>query len=437
MHPADIDAFHVKRETLDPEKYLVLEYYLETLVEPREGSAHLCQEMSTAQWSRVGVNEDFRPKFGAKVVNLEILDENAQPSSPYLADLMGKPYDKVYAFNATIYYPYGNFGTKIPNLLTAVCGEGVFHAPDVCAVRMLDIGFPDSFLSDFQGPQFGVQGLREILGVYNRPLLFGVIKPNVGLAPEPFAELGFQAWLGGLDIAKDDEQLGDVSWSSVDERSKRLGKLRKQAEEETGEKKIYLSNITDEVDHLLELHDIAVANGANALMVNGMTTGFSAVRMLRKHAKVPLVSHFDFMAPYIQLPWFGVKDRVFTKLQRMAGYDVLIYPGLDSRLKASQEDVLDNAHACLDKLGDLKTMLPVPAGSQWAGSLGELYQLLGTVDFAIVPGRAVFGHPNGPKSGAASLRQGWEAVSQGMTLEQYASDHEELRLAIEMHKYEG
>jgi len=433
MQKADIDAFHAKRETLDPEKYLVLSYYLESLVEPREASAHLCQEMSTAQWSRVDSEEDFRPQFGAKVVDIAMINDNAQPSSPYLAETMGKAYDHVYAFNVTIFYPYHNFGKKIPNLLTAVCGEGVFHAPDICAVRLLDIDFPPSFLVDFQGPQFGVKGLRTLLNVPERPLLFGVIKPNVGLPPQPFAELGYQAWLGGLDIAKDDEQLGDVAWSSLADRTRLLGELCKRAEAETGEKKMYLANITDEVDQLIASHDLAVKNGAKAVMINGMTTGFSAIRMLRKHAQVPLVSHFDFMAPYIQLPWFGVRDKVFTKLQRMAGYDVLIYPGLDSRLKTTKEEVLANAEACLCEMGGLKKMLPVPAGSQWAGSLDSLYQLLGTTDFGIVPGRAVFGHPMGPRGGAASLRQGWDAVCAGKTLDAYAKDHEELRLAIEMH----
>ena len=80
----------------------------------------------------------------------------------------------------------------------------------------------------------------------------------------------------------------------------------------------------------------------------------------------------------------------------MVGYDVLIYPGLDSRLKATEEDVITNARTCLAKMGDLKTTLPVPAGSQWAGSLENLYKMLGTYDFGIVPGRAVFGHPMGP-----------------------------------------
>jgi len=432
MKKADVDAFYADRGSLDRQKYIILKYYLETLIEPREAAAHLCQEMSTAQWSRVGVDEDFRPEFGAKVVELTVLDDQARPSSPYLVSTMGSAAERVARVNVTIGYPYHNFGTKIPNLLTAVCGEGVFHAPNICAIRLVDIDFPESFLADFQGPQFGVAGLRDMLGVYDRPLLFGVIKPNVGLAPEPFAQLGFEAWSGGLDIAKDDEQLGDVDWSSVEERSRRLGALRKRAEELTGEKKIYLCNITDEVDRLMELHDIAVRNGANAVMVNGMTTGFSAVRMLRKHAQVPIVSHFDLMGPFIQLPWFGVKDQVFTKIQRMAGFDVLIYPGFDHRLKTSREDVLDNAKACLQPMGSLKPMLPVPAGSQWAGSLQPLYETLGSVDFGIVPGRAVFGHPQGPRGGAASLRQGWEAVEKGIDMQEYSRTHRELQEAIEM-----
>ena len=131
-----------------------------------------------------------------------------------------------------------------------------------------------------------------MLGVYDRPIFFGVIKPNIGLSPEPFAELAYQAWLGGLDIAKDDEMLGDVAWSPLEERTRLLGKAKRKSEQETGQKKIYLANITDEVDRLIALHDIAVKSGANALMVNGMTTGLSAVRMLRKHTQVPLIAQF-------------------------------------------------------------------------------------------------------------------------------------------------
>jgi ribulose-bisphosphate carboxylase large chain len=57
-------------------------------------------------------------------------------------------------------------------------------------------------------------------------------------------------------------------------------------------------------------------------------------------------------------------------------------------------------------LGYLKPSLPIPAGSQWAGSLPELYQALGPIDFAIVPGRGTFKHLQGPEGGARSLQRG-------------------------------
>ncbi len=218
----------------------------------------------------------------------------------------------------------------------------------------------------------------------------------------------------------------------MSERAEKLGRARLAAEKATGEKKIYLANITDEVDRLLELHDIAVERGANALMVNGMTTGLSAIRMLRKHTQVPLVAHFDFIAPFTLIPDFGIHSKLITKLQRMVGFDAIIFPGYGARMKTPDIEVLQSVQACLEPLGDLKSSLPVPAGSQWAGSTGDLYKKLGTVDFGIVPGRAVFEHPMGPKGGAASLRQGWEAVTKGLALETYAQEHPELAAAIEM-----
>ena len=181
---------------------------------------------------------------------------------------------------------------------------------------------------------------------------------------------------------------------------------------------------------MIELHDVAVERGANAVMVNAMAIGLSAVRMLRKHSRVPLVAHFDFIAPFTHLPFFGVHSKLITKLQRMVGFDSIIMPGFGKRMKTLDEEVLENVQECLNPLGHLKPALPVPAGSQWAGSTAALYQKLGTIDFGIVPGRGVFGHPMGPAAGAASLRQGWEAVAKGKTLEEYSHRHPELKAAM-------
>jgi len=420
-------SFFADRSDLHMEDYIVLDYYFESIIDPNEAAAHLCQEQSTAQWKRVGVDEDLRDQFGAKVINLEV------------TGILDQPNHLLPSFNATsayqcrvkIAHPHRNFGPRIPNMLTAILGEGAFYSPGIAAIKLLDIEFPKSFLQHFEGPKFGIQGFRDILEVYDRPLFFGVVKPNIGLSPDDFAELAYQSWLGGLDIAKDDEMLTDIEWSPMRDRAEKVGKARVEAERITGQKKIYLANITDEVDRLIELHDIAVERGANALMVNGMTTGLSAVRMLRKHTQVPLIAHFDFIAPLTHIPYFGVHTKVMIKLQRLAGFDVIIFPGFGTRMKTPDEEVYQSVDECLNTWGHIKPALPVPAGSQWAASTATLYERLKTIDFGVVPGRAVFAHPMGPKGGATSLRQGWDAVVAGKSLEEYAQNHEELRLAIE------
>ncbi len=419
-------AYYADWNTMDKEKYLLLDYYFESFVEPYEAAAHLCQEQSTAQWKRVGVDEDLRPEFASKVIDLVIEREPDKPSLPFQIE----SWEKLWGVRVKIAYPIANFGPRIPNMLTAVGGEGAYYSPGIYAIKLHDIIFPDGYLDQFEGPKFGVQGLRDWTEVHDRPLFLGVIKPNIGLAPEPFGELAYDSWMGGLDIAKDDEMLCDTEWSPFEERTRVLGRLRAEAEQKTGKRCVYLANITDEVDRMVELHDIGVKNGADMLMINAMCTGLSGVRMVRKHTEVPLVAHFDFIAPLTKAPFYGVHSRVITKLQRLVGCDMIIFSGLGSRMKTPEREVFENVNACLDPMGSVKPALPVPAGSQWAGSLGPLHKMMGHKNFAIVPGRAVFGHPGGPASGARSLQQGWDAVTAGVSLEDYAKDHDELAQAI-------
>ena len=428
MADADWSGFFADEASLDLDAYILLDYYFECVGDPAVAAAHFCAEQSTAQWRRVGSSEDLRPRFAAKVLDLETLGPS-RASFSYEAG-KGAPVG-VTACRARIAHPHGNFGPRIPNLLSAVCGEGTFFAPGIPVVKLLDIAFPDAYLAHFEGPQFGVSGLRDRLRAYDRPIFFGVIKPNIGLPPDAFAELGLESWLGGLDIAKDDEMLADTEWCPLEQRAALLGAARARAEAETGTPKMYLANITDEVDRLVELHDLALGLGANALLLNTMPVGLSGVRLLRKQSRAPLVAHFPMIAPFSRLTHFGVHSRVFTKLQRLAGFDVIIMPGFGDRMHMTDEEVLANAAACLCPMGSVRPSLPVPGGSDWAGTLRGVYEKLGTVDFGFVPGRGVFGHPLGPRAGARSIRQAWDAIVGGLTLEEAAREHGELRAAID------
>ena len=407
MNADDIAGFFARRGELDAEQYAELDFTFECVGDPRAAAAHFCSEQSTAQWTRVGVDEDFRPRFAAKVI---AFDATPQPSGFSYA-VEGAPSGAVHRCRATIAHPHANFGTRFPNLLSAVAGEGAFFAPGIPIVRLEDIRFPDSYLAVFAGPRFGVAGLREQLQAYDRPIFFGVIKPNIGLPPEALAELGYQGLIGGLDIAKDDEMLADVPWCPLEERAKLLGAAAARASRETGAPKWYLANITDEVDRLAELHDVAVKHGAGAVLVNALPVGLSGVRMLRKHATVPLIAHFPFIAAFSRLAAYGIHSRVMTRLQRMAGFDAIIMPGFGGRMFTPEHEIVECVRACLEPMGSLRPALPVPGGSDSAATLEGVYRRVGTRDFGFVPGRGVFGHPEGPGAGARSIREAWDEIA--------------------------
>ncbi len=397
MSDYDTAIFFADWGKLDQDKYLRLVYDLQSTIDPRQAAAFLCAEQSTAMWRRPGVDEDLRERWGAKVVEM-------------------KPIDNASKWRVVIAHPHENFGTRIPNLLVAAAGEGAFYSPGIATIKLQDILFPTEYLKAFAGPQFGLAGLRDRLGIFDRPFFIGVVKPNLGLSPEDFASLAYESWCGGLDIAKDDEMLADAPWSTLQERVQRTAARMRQAERSTGERKGFIANITDEVDQLTTQYHIAEAAGANIVLINPIWTGISALRSLRKVSQLPLMGHFAGAAILSRNPDFGVSSALLTKLLRIAGADMIGIAGFGERMATPAAEVLDNIRACLEPLGNIAPALPIPGGSDSAQTLPGVVQQIGHADFGFICGRGVFAHPSGPKAGAASLRNAWNGIRDGRSI---------------------
>lgn len=372
--------------------YALFHYQFETRQDPTLVAATLASEQSTAQWRRVGLAEDFRPLHGAKVIALK--ETEGQQRS----------------YRASIAHPHRNFGPRIPNLLSAAAGEGPFYCPGIETIKWLDFDLPPSFLAHFQGPQFGLGGIRALLDVHDRPLFVGVVKPNIGLAPQDFADLAYEAWMGGLDIAKDDEMLADTEWSPLSERCALVGLAREKAERETGQKKIFVANLTDEIDAIPKLYEQAVDRNINTVMLNSLMTGFSALRVLRKSSRIPVMAHFTGTAPLSQIPNFGISSKVIAKLQRLCGADFVVLAGFGERMHRADFEVLEDMKACLEPWGPILPSLPIPGGSDSAATLASVYEKIGHPDFGFICGRGVFGYPGGPQEGARSLHEAWKKI---------------------------
>ena len=62
-----------------------------------------------------------------------------------------------------------------------------------------DVFFPEKLVKSFLGPKYGIEGVRKLLGIEERPIIGTIIKPKLGLKTSDHANLAYKAWVGGCD----------------------------------------------------------------------------------------------------------------------------------------------------------------------------------------------------------------------------------------------
>lgn len=160
-----------------------------------------------------------------------------------------------------IAYPFENFGANLGQLLTAIVGNISMAGK----MKLLDVDLPKKFTDGFQGPKFGVEGLRKLMNVPKRPVIVSMIKPCTGATPDDVGKLIHELGMAGIDWIKDDELFSDTDYCHVEDRAKRAVEALKDVYEKTGKNVIYSPNITDRPDLMLEK-----AKRVQDLGVNGL-----------------------------------------------------------------------------------------------------------------------------------------------------------------------
>jgi 2,3-diketo-5-methylthiopentyl-1-phosphate enolase len=385
-------------------------------------SMALAVEQSTGTWVPVpGETPEVRRRHVAKVLGVyEVPDfEFEVPPSVQTRNWV-----------IQVAYPEVNIGAQIPMLLTSVIGNISMGGN----IKLLDVRFPEKYVAGFKGPNFGIDGIREILGVPKRPLLNNMIKPCTGYPLELGANLFRDAALGGCDIIKDDELIADASFNSVEGRVKRYMEIEKQVYEETGEHTLYTVNITDSVPKVFESAKRAVELGCNALMVNYLAVGLPVMHALAEDPSinVPILAHMDIAGAMYMSPLHGVSSHiVLGKLPRLAGADVVVIPAPYGKAPVIPDKFRNVAKNLTFPLYHLKPTFPMPSGGITQSMVPKVVADLGT-DIVIGSGGGIHAHPQGPVAGGKAFRQAIDAVMQGISLEEYAKDHPELDVVLKL-----
>ncbi len=378
-----------------------------------------------------------------------------------------------------IAYPWRLFDRpgNVQNILTYIVGN-VLGMKEVDALKLLDVWFSPAMLEQYDGPSYTIDDMRKYLDVYDRPILGTIVKPKMGLTSAEYAEVCYDFWVGGGDFVKNDEPQANQDFCPYHKMVAHVKEAMDKAVKETGRKKVHSFNVSaPDFDTMIERCEMIVNEGFEpgsfAFLIDGITAGWMAVQTIRRRYPNVFIhfhraAHGAFTRP--ENP-FGFSVLILSKFARLAGASG-IHTGTAgigkmkgdvaeditsannilqlaakghffnqswSTVPTHDDDVLDMVHEDAahhviledDSWRGMKKCSPIISGGLNPTLLKPFIEALGSVDFITTMGAGCHAHPDGTKKGAAALVQACDAYTKGVSIEEYAKDHEELRRAIE------
>ena len=402
---------------------LVCQYFVEpNRISLREACEKIAGESSIGTWTTIAT---MNKRIAAKL-------------KPHVFSINNKTGEVKIAYPEEL-FEEGN----MPEILSSIAGN-IFGMKDVKNLRLEDIEFPKSIIKSFKGPKFGISGVRRLLKVRDRPLTGTIVKPKVGLDEKQHAKVAYDAWSGGLDIVKDDENLSSMKFNRFEKRMKETFKLRDKAEKETGDKKMYMANITAETNEMLRRAKIIDDYGGEYIMVDILTIGWAALQTVRNAELGKVIhAHRAMHAALTKNPKHGISMMAIAKIARLIGVDQLHIGAVVGKMVGGAKEVHPigeeiedrmvypdaKAHRLEQHWYGIKPVFAVCSGGLYPGAVPPLIKTMGS-NIIIQAGGGCHGHPDGTFYGARAMRQAVDAAMKGIDLEKYAEDHVELHKAI-------
>jgi len=426
--------------------------------------------MAKIEWYHEFVNTHYKPKKDdVKVLFYYekakgITDEDAigriasESSSGTWTTLTEKPRllpkVKAYAYNyknnyVKVAYPLYIFELgSVPAMLSGF-GGNIFGMKALDNLRLQDAELPLEYVKAFRGPTYGRDAIRRIFKRKEGPITGVVPKPKIGYTAREHAEkVGYAIYMGGIDCLKDDENLTDQKFDHFADRVKWVAKFRDKAMAQTGDvKDAYLNCTSPNLKELERRVKMVHDNGFNYFMIDVVVSGFTAVQTAAELAHdygMAIHGHRAMHAMFTRNEKHGMSMLYLAKLCRMMGIDQLHVGTAIGKLGGTSKEIIATKEMMMDsevseipglrmaqKWGDIKASLPVSSGGLHPGLVPQVLEMYGTNDIVLQAGGGTQGHPDGIEAGARAFMQSIHAYKNGVSLQEYALCHKELRRALE------
>ncbi len=317
--------------------------------------------------------------------------------------------------------------------------------------KMYDFHVPRRAIELFDGPAVDISNLWRILG---RPVKDGgyisgtIIKPKLGLRPEPFAKAAYQFWLGG-DFIKNDEPQGNQVFCPAKQVYPLVYDAMKRAMDETGDAKIFSANITaDDYREMIARGEfILEAFGPDAdkvaFLVDGYVGGPGMVTTARRHFAGQYLHYHRAGHGAVTSPSSrrGYTAYVLAKMSRLQGASGIHVGTMGyGKMEGSKDDrniayIIERdsytGPAYHQEWYGMKPTTPIISGGMNALRLPGFFENLGHGNVINTAGGGSYGHIDSPAAGAKSLRQAYECWKAKADPIEWAREHHEFARAFE------
>ncbi|MCF8014994.1 MAG: ribulose 1,5-bisphosphate carboxylase large subunit, partial [Chromatiaceae bacterium] len=309
--------------SLSGERFTAVYRLSGTAAEVEARAREICLEQTVEFPEALIPNEAIRAQIVGTIAEIEPSSSSSSSSSD----------ENPSSFEVSIRYPIEAAGRELTQLLNVLFGNVALQP----GVRLQRIDLPPALLQHYTGPRFGIAGLRQQLGITDRPLLCTALKP-MGLSPTELADMAYRLALGGIDLIKDDHGLSDQTFCPFDERLSRCAEAVARANQQTGRTSLYLPNITAPADELNARAERAREQGAGGLLLCPGLTGIDSLRRLAADDQIalPIMSHPALLGGLSLGSGLGPSQGLahgllFGTLTRLAGADATIFPSFGGR----------------------------------------------------------------------------------------------------------
>jgi ribulose-bisphosphate carboxylase large chain len=425
-----------EEDLIKGDKHVLVAYHMQPVAGYGylEVAAHIAAESSTGTNVEVSTTDDFTKGVDALVYFID--EAKGVMKVAYPNDLFDR--------NVT------DGRAMLVSFLTLAIGNNQGMG-DVKHLQMQDFYVPWSMLRQYDGPAKDITDLWDILG---RPRVNGgyiagtIIKPKLGLRPEPFAKAAYQFWLGG-DFIKNDEPQGNQIFCPTKKVIPLVYDAMKRAMDETGQAKLFSANITadDHYEMLARADYILETFGPDAnkvaFLVDGYVGGPGMITTARRQYPGQYLHYHRAGHGAITSPSAvrGYTAFVLSKMSRLQGASGIhvgtmgfgkMEGGADDRNIAYmiERDSADGPYYHQEWHG-MKPTTPIISGGMNALRLPGFFENLGHGNVINTSGGGAYGHIDSPAAGAISLRQSYECWKSGTDPIEFAKEHKEFARAFE------